>query len=60
MKAICRGIYAQIAAERGKSEGAVKMAIRRGNWEYQKRFTEILKERLSARDEFQKTLREVV
>jgi len=59
MKSICRGIYAQIASEIGKSENAVRMAIRRGNWELQKRYAEILKERLSVRDEFQKLLKEV-
>jgi len=59
MKSICRGIYAQIAVETGKSENAVRMAIRRGNWKMQKRYAEILKERLAARDEYQKVLKEV-
>jgi len=59
MKLICRGIYAQIAVETGKSENAVRMAIRRGHWEFQKRYAEILKERLAARDEYKKTLGEV-
>ena len=59
MKLICRGIYAQIASETGKSENAIRMAIRRGNWEMQKRYAEILKERLAARDEYQKLLGEV-